>query len=81
MISKSLYIRGLQCPKSLWLYKKRPEFKLSENKEVLFERGYEVGDLVKKLFNDGVEIEFVPSDFYGMIEKTKEFLKQKKYYI
>jgi len=70
--------RALQCPKSLWLYKKRPELRVTADKEVLFERGYEVGDLAKKLFNGGVEIEFNPDDFKRMIEKTKELLEKEK---
>ena len=74
MISKSLYIRALQCPKSFWLYKNRPELREVEEKETLFNRGYEVGDLAKKLFDGGVEIEFNPDDFRGMIKKTKELL-------
>ena len=78
ILSKSLYIRALQCPKSLWLYKKRPELRVTADKEVLFERGYEVGDLAKKLFNGGVEIEFNPDDFKRMIEKTKELLEKEK---
>ena len=77
MLSKSLYLRGLQCPKNLWLYKKRPELKLTEDKKLLFEKGYEVGDLAKKLFDGGIEVEFTPDDFNGMIRKTKELLKQK----
>jgi predicted RecB family nuclease len=76
MISKSQYIRTLQCPKSLWLYKKRPELRVTEDKKVLFERGYEVGNLAKELFDGGVKIEFNPNDFNGIIEKTKGLLEK-----
>ena len=38
---------------------------------MLFETGYEVGDLAKELFAGGVEIEFDSSDFDGMIKQTK----------
>ena len=76
-ISKSQYIRGLQCHKSLWLYKNKPELRdrQSQAQESLFNIGYDVGDLAKQLFPNGVEIEFDSSDFDGMITKTKELIQ------
>jgi hypothetical protein len=75
-ISKSQYIRGLQCQKSLWLYKYKPELRdiPDPQTQTNLERGYEVGDLAKKLFPNGVEIEFNSDDFDGMINKTKELI-------
>ena len=60
MISKSLYIRALQCPKSLWLYKNRPELREVEEKETLFNRGYEVGDLAKNYLTEGLKLNLIP---------------------
>ena len=75
-LSKSQYIRGLQCHKSLWLYKNKPELRDTPNQaqESLFNTGFDVGDLAKELFPDGVEIEFDSSDFDGMLTKTKELI-------
>jgi predicted RecB family nuclease len=75
-LSKSQYIRGLQCHKSLWLYKNKPELrdKLDEAQESLFETGHTVGELARKLFPNGVEIAFDTDDFSGMIEKTKALI-------
>ena len=89
-ISKSQYIRGLQCHKSLWLYKNKPELRETSNQaqESLFNIGFDVGDLAKQLFPHGVEIEFLKesdgfataslhkdsSNFDGMITKTKELI-------
>ncbi len=75
-LSKSQYLRGLQCHKSLWLYKNRPELreKPDTQTESLFETGYQVGDLAKGLFPCGVEVMFDPDDFNGMIEKTKALI-------
>jgi len=75
-LSKSQYIRGLQCHKSLWLYKNRPELRDAPNSqtESSFNTGYDVGDLAKELFPNGVEIEFNSNNFNGMIEKTKELI-------
>lgn len=57
-ISKSLFLRGLQCYKSLYLQKYHPELRseVSDTQEALFERGKEVGYLAHKLFPGGVEI-------------------------
>jgi len=76
-LSKSQYIRGLQCHKSLWLYKHKPELKDKPDKaqESLFEKGYEIGEIAKELFPNGVEIEFDESNFNGMIAKTKELIE------
>jgi len=75
-LSKSQYIRGLQCYKSLWLYKNRPELRDAPDaqSESAFNKGYQVGDLAKELFPNGIEIEFDSSNFNGMIEKTKELI-------
>ena len=75
-LSKSQYIRGLQCHKSLWLYKNKPELRDTPNQaqESLFNTGFDVGDLAKQLFPHGVEIEFDSSNFDGMLAKTKELI-------
>jgi len=75
-LSKSQYIRGLQCHKSLWLYKNRPELRSLPDKtqESLFKTGHSVGELAKGLFPHGIEIKFDADDFNGMISKTKELM-------
>ena len=72
-LSKSQYLRGLQCHKSLWLYKNRPELrdKPDNQTQSAFDTGYQVGDLAKELFPGGVEIAFDGDDFDGMIARTQ----------
>ena len=72
-LSKSRYIIGLQCHKSLWLYKNRQDLRDTPNQqsESKFNTSYQVGDLAKELFPNGIEIEFDNSNFNGMVEKTK----------
>ena len=55
LLSKSTYMMGLQCPKRLWLYKKRPDLKdeQSEEQQRVFERGTHVGMLARELFLGG----------------------------
>ena len=75
-LSKSQYIRGLQCHKFLWLYKNNPELRDAPDhtQESLFNTGYNVGELAKDLFHNGVEIKFDADNFNGMINKTKELI-------
>src|SRR4030066_1835044 len=59
-LSKSLYMRGLQCSKSLFLHKHRPELRSEPAPELLalWKSGTEVGVYARRLFPGGVEIPF-----------------------
>lgn len=60
ILSKSTYIRGLQCVKSLFLNKHRSFLRnpLSEEQKQKFKRGHSVGFLARDLFPNGVSIPF-----------------------
>ncbi|WP_044411208.1 DUF2779 domain-containing protein [Thiomicrospira microaerophila] len=77
MLSKSQYVRGLQCHKSLWLLKNRPQLREKPDaaQQSLFNTGNTVGDLACQLFPGGVEIEFDPKNFDGMIEQTRQLIE------
>lgn len=57
LISKSNYIRGLQCPKSLYLYKKIPKERELPSPELLerFRAGNNFGRAAWQLFPHGVD--------------------------
>lgn len=57
-LSKSSYIRGLQCLKSLYLNKHRPFLrdKLSDEQLAKFSRGHSVGKIAQGLFPGGIEM-------------------------
>ncbi|MBV5327364.1 MAG: DUF2779 domain-containing protein [Chlorobium sp.] len=59
-LSKSLYIKGLQCHKALWLLKNRPELKSkpSAAQQSAFDSGTDVGILAQQLFPGGVEVPY-----------------------
>ena len=59
-MSKSLFIRGLQCHKSLYLDRYQRELKdeVTEEKQALFESGTDVGILARDLFPGGVEVPY-----------------------
>jgi hypothetical protein len=75
-LSKSQYMRGLQCHKKLWLYKNKPELALTRDQTTLnrIETGFEVGELAKSLFPGGTEVVFDRSNFDGMIEQTARLI-------
>ena len=77
MLSKSQYIRGLQCHKSLWLYKHRADLREQPNAQTQsrFEVGHTVGELACQLFPGGTEIKFNPNDFDGMVTETKKLIE------
>lgn len=54
-LSKSTFIRGVQCLKSLYLYKKRYFLRdpLSQEQQAVFSRGTNVGVLARSLFPGG----------------------------
>ena len=75
-LSKSLYIRGLQCEKSLWLKKKRPEVLQApdDGAQAVFDTGTSVGELACELFSGGERIEYT-GDFNAQMTKTKELIE------
>ena len=77
-ISKSQYMKGLQCPKALWLFKYRKDLAAEpdQRRQNLFATGHRVGDLAKQLFPGGVEVGYRRSDYQGMIDETTQFTKR-----
>ena len=73
-LSKSLYIKGLQCKKALWLKKYKPEVLTPPSDHLLavFETGNEVGDLACKLFPEGKEVPYKSNK----IELTQKLLNE-----
>ncbi len=55
LLSKTSYIKGLQCPKALYFYKHFPQLRdpISPAKQAMFTRGHDVGFLARKLFPGG----------------------------
>ena len=54
-LSKSLFVRGVRCHKSLYFIKYKPELKdeVSADTEKNFQVGFEIGDLAHNLFPGG----------------------------
>ena len=76
-ISKSQYIKGLQCPKALWLYRHRPELapEVSDTTQYIFDSGHEVGELAQKYFAGGIEITDPYYETQNAIASTERAIK------
>jgi hypothetical protein len=63
-LSKSTFIRGQQCEKSLYLYKHHYDWqnKISVAQQAVFDQGTTVGELAQQLFPGGVDC--TPDNFY-----------------
>jgi hypothetical protein len=57
IISKSSFIRGMQCQKSLWLHLNQPDERdeISDSQQQIFDIGHNVGFLAQQLFPGGID--------------------------
>ncbi len=80
ILSKSTFIRGCQCHKSLWLYKHlyQTRDRISPEQQAIFDRGSKVGLLARELFPGGVDAS-PPTPFqYGRsVTKTAELVRDR----
>ena len=77
ILSKSTYIKGLQCEKALYMQKKHPYLrdKLSIEQRAKFQRGTDVGVLAHEVFPDGIDMSPAsPSQFPKKAQETWENL-------
>ena len=73
ILSKSTYIKGLQCEKALYMQKKHPYLrdKLSIEQRAKFQRGNDVGVLALEVFPDGIDMSPTsPSQFPKKVKET-----------
>ena len=76
-VTKTDFIRGLQCPRMLWLDKHHPEFKvIPPDVQEKLDAGNEFGDKAMGIFGPYVEVTTFKEDsdkldYQQMIEKTK----------
>ena len=78
ILSKSTYIKGLQCEKALYMTKKHPYLrdKLSIEQRAKFQRGTDVGILAQQYFPGGVNMTpNSPSQFPKRVKETMENLQ------
>jgi predicted RecB family nuclease len=64
VLSKSSFIKGMQCKKALYLKNHFPELKdgISDNQQAIFDNGHYIGALARDLFPSGINLK----DFFDM---------------
>ncbi|TLM69259.1 MAG: DUF2779 domain-containing protein [Deltaproteobacteria bacterium] len=77
MLSKSSFVKGLQCHKQLFMYKNHPELTdpVDAAQQAVFDTGHNVGELATRLFPGGQGIPHEEVDFTRQVELTKEWIK------
>ena len=79
ILSKSTFIRGLICKKSLWLYKHRRDLipTTTPGQQFIYDQGHEVGKLAQKLFPGGVDASpATPFDYHRSLELTQKLIAE-----
>ncbi|HSW54075.1 MAG TPA: DUF2779 domain-containing protein [Ignavibacteriaceae bacterium] len=77
LLSKSSFIKGLQCEKHLYLYKYHYDEmdELSEMQKSIFKRGTNVGELAQQLFPGGtIAAKGDPPKYDAALKRTKELI-------
>ena len=80
-LSKSTFIKGLQCEKALYLHKHHYKLKdsISNSLQAIFDRGTNIGILAQELFPNGVDAS--PEHYFKMhesISKTLDLIKKEE---
>ena len=81
LLSKSSFIRGVQCEKHLYLYKYhyKEMDQLSEMQKAIFKRGTDVGKLAQQLFPNGIDASPAsPFQYAKAVLLTKELIEKKQ---
>lgn len=75
ILSKSTFIRGWQCLKSLYLYKNFVHLRdpLSAERQAIFSRGSNVGVLARRLFPGGKDAT-IPKKYAAQVERTRQLM-------
>ena len=79
LLSKSTFIRALQCKKSLYLHKKRSFLRdtMSAEQRAKFDRGTHVGEIARELFPGGINLApKSPAQYQSAVSKTAKAIEE-----
>ena len=76
-LSKSLILKGMQCPKALYLQKNPPDIKFPPQPglEARYRAGHEVGILAQQLFPGGTEVPFEGLSVAEQVAQTRQLIE------
>ncbi len=79
-ISKSQYLKGIQCPKRLWLYRHRPDLipEIEDSQQRLFDVGYEIHELARQHFRGNVEVSDKYYEIDQAVQSTRAYIRDNK---
>src|SRR5260370_12191237 len=79
-ISKSSYLRSVQCPKLLWHVFNTPDLfpEPDASKKAMFNQSLELGLLARRLFANGIEVPRCDGDFDELLVSTFNVLTLRK---
>lgn len=77
-ISKSQFLKGIQCTKALWYYRNRKDLakEIDEAQQAIFDRGTDIGKLAHQYFKGGVEVEAEYWDIKTAVSITEDFVSK-----
>ena len=78
-LSKSTYLRGMQCIKSLYFNKFHPELKdeIGDAQQAIFDKGHLIGEYAWKLFPGGRDAsEGEPFEVEKSLQRTQELIEE-----
>lgn len=79
ILSKTSYIKGLQCPKALFLYRHYPQLRdpVSPERQAQFTRGIDVGIMARDLFPGGVDATVgLTKKYEQSVQRTAQLIEQ-----
>lgn len=76
MLTKSKFVRGMECPKKLWLSENHKELTIDKIDEQAVTEGKEVGKMAGKLFGNYVKVPFAATE--EMSDVTKDRISSKE---
>lgn len=79
ILSKSTFMRGCQCDKSLWLYKHRPGLRdeADEAQQSIVTTGTDIGQLARQLFPGGVDATpATPYEYRQSVTDTANYINE-----
>jgi hypothetical protein len=76
-LSKSLILKGIQCPKALYLAKYPPDFEFPPKPELeaRYRAGTEVGLLAQRLFPGGTEVPYEGLSVVEQVARTRKLIE------
>lgn len=77
-ISKSQYIKGLQCPLALWFFRNRKDLRpeIDSATQMRFDAGHEVGALAQRYFSGGVKVAENYWDIQKAVQTTQQLVAE-----